>query len=287
MIGTSIRFLSGVALLAIATPALAQAQGDRPAPISFGQTVEGEIKSGEETCAPNPHIRSYSFRAEANSRVEIVMTADDFDTLVEIGSLDGCTFTSLGSNDDGAGSEDGLNSRLTARLAEAGTYVIRATSFQDDTGGKFSLSLNRLPPAAGAPEPKPLTLGQSVSGTLSAADATIEDSSEDNSVLESGRPYQLYALTGTAGQEVSIKLDSDEFDPVLDVGTMSPLGYSVAETNDDGPGEDDGLNSRLTIRFRTAGTLIIRVSPLSNDSGAYTLIAEAADAHEGDHPAGH
>lgn len=275
MIGTkTMRLAIGTAALALAAPSLAQTAVTGPAPLRFGQTVEGEIASAPVDCnVPNPRIRSYSFTAEANSRVEIVMTADDFDTLLEIGKLDGCTFTALGSNDDGAGSEDGLNSRLTARLPEAGTYVIHATSFQEEAAGKFSLTLNRLPAAPPAPAPRPLRLGEEISASLTANDATIEDNSDANSVVESSRPYHLYALTGAAGQEFTIKLDSEEFDPVLDVGTMSPLGYSVAETNDDGPGEDDGLNSRLTIRFRTAGTLMVRVSPLSNDTGSYKLIA--------------
>ena len=59
---------------------------------------------------------------------------------------------------------------------------------------------------------------------------------------------------------------------------MTPLGYSVAASNDDGSGEDDGLNSRLKVRFATDGTMLIRVSPLGSDTGAYTLTANVAGA---------
>ncbi|MEQ1688202.1 MAG: hypothetical protein ABL874_06490 [Sphingopyxis sp.] len=316
MIGIKTRFLIGAAFMVASTAASA---GDAPAPapapaatstpppaIAFGQTLEGELAAATPVCATDaPNVRTYSFTAEADARIEIVMHADDFDTLVEIGKITDCQFVSMGRNDDGSGSEDGLNSRLTGRLPEAGTYVIRATSFGEGAAGKFELTLNRLPPARGAPTPIALTVGRKVESKLGNDDAMIEQENGFGGgifgaaaeaaanaaaaageeagqaevpqlIVESGRPYHLYSLTAEAGQEFLIKLDSEEFDSFLEVGVNSPLGYSVAASNDDGGGEDDGLNSRLTVKFQSAGTLIIRVSPLSADSGDYTLVVEPA-----------
>ncbi|MEQ1509662.1 MAG: hypothetical protein ABL909_04575 [Sphingopyxis sp.] len=314
MITIKTRFLIGAAFLVASTTAIA---GDAPATaaaatpppaIAFGQTVEGELAAAPTACAADaPNVRSYSFTAEADARIEIVMHADDFDTLVEIGKITDCRFVSMGRNDDGTGSEDGLNSRLVGRLPEAGTYVIRATSFGEGAVGKFELTLNRLPAARGAPTPIALTVGRRVESKLGNDDATIEQNSGFGGgllnaaaeaaaaamdaageaaeqadvpqlIVESGRPYHLYSLTAEAGQEFLIKLDSEEFDSFLEVGVNSPLGYSVAASNDDGGGEDDHLNSRLTVKFQSAGTLIVRVSPLSPDSGDYTLIVEPAPA---------
>ena len=287
-------------VLALSVTSVAEAQSSRNSasrgapraqPISFGQTVQGRVSGSatEETCTQDaPNVRRYSFQGQADSRFEITMTSDDFDTVLEIGRLDGCRFVSLGRNDDGSGPEDGLNSRLTGRLPTTGTYIVRASSFGTDSSGPFELKLTQLPPIAQAGPPRPLQFNTPVEGSLSAGDPIIVDTARNaaaathvhgegeeapaQDITETGRHYQMYALQGRAGQEFLIKLDSDEFDPVLDVGVNSPLGYSVAATNDDGPGTDDGLNSRLKVKFQEDGTLWVRVSPYSSGAGAYTLV---------------
>ncbi len=275
--------MMGAAALALAAPGQAQnrRQPAGPATIGFGQTLQGEIAGpGNGQCAaPDPRIRAYRFTADAGTRVEVTMQADDFDTLVEIGRMDGCTYTMLASNDDGAGEEDGLNSRLVATLREAGSYVIHAKALAEDGAGRFSVSLKRLPPPPPPPAPVALTLGQEVSGTLGIDDPTIP-SDYATDISESGRPYRLYTLAGRAGQEILIKLDSEEFDPFVEAGAMSALGYSVSASNDDGGGEEDGLNSRLRITYQTDGEVVIRVSPLGNDGGAYKLSADIAPPME-------
>jgi hypothetical protein len=308
MIGTKFHLVAGVALLAIAGPALAlssspvappaatttsatpahpgHAEAATPAPaqavgtpLTFGQSVEGQISAPSGTCDnSNPRVRVYSFAATAGDRIEATMTADDFDTTLEIGKMEGCTFTSLGTNDDGAGPEDGLNSRITAHIVDSGTYILRATALSDEGAGKFTLALNRLPARTTTATPRDVTIGRRVRGTLTATDATIDNSRDESTILESSRPYHMYQLNGTAGQSFVVTLKSDEFDPFLDVGSQSPLGFSVAASNDDGGGEDDGLNSRLTVTFQTAGTVMIRVSPLGSDTGDYELKVENAPA---------
>lgn len=279
MIGKKSRLVIGVALLAIAAPSFAQSRSRTPAPatIGFGQTVEGEIARPSGACAAeDPRVKSYRFTISEPTRIEVTMRADDFDTLVQIGQMEGCTYTELGANDDGSGEEDGLNSRLIANLRNPGTYVVRATSYQAEAIGKYSVTLNRLPAPPEAPAPIALTLGQAVEGSLSAADAMIDDGSDAETVIESSRPYHLYSLTGRAGEEYEITMSSDEFDSFVEIGSMTPLGYSVASSNDDGGGEEDGLNSRMRVKFRSDGTMVIRASPLNNDSGAYKLMAAIA-----------
>lgn len=272
--------------LAMQAPASAQSRSAAraPAPITFGATVTGRIAAAQQNCVvETPGARTYSFTAEAGTRIEITMAADDFDTLVEVGQIVDCAFVSMGSNDDGSGPEDGLNSRLTGTLPTSGTYIIRATSFGGTGEGPFRLTLNRLPPQRGAPEPIAVTVGTPATGTLTGEDAVIRNEFNDfammgeygesslGSIIDAGRPYHLYSLTGSQGDEYVITLASEEFDAFLEVGVNSPLGFSVAETNDDGGEEDDGLNSRLKITFQSAGTLIIRVSPLSMGTGNYVL----------------
>lgn len=305
MIGTRTFLALGVAAIAIASPAMAQrGRTAAPATITLGQSVEGTLAAASTStnCTPDgPEVRSYRFQGQAGQRIQITQTADDFDSMVEIGKMDGCAFVSLGSNDDGAGPEDGLNSRLVARLPETGTYVIRARSLGGTGVGKFNLTLTALPALPGAPTPIALTLGQKAEGELTANDAVIEEAAEPmwgdgmdgemaTSIIESSRPYRLYSFTGTAGQEVLFSLDSEEFDAFLEAGIDSPLGFAVMSSNDDGGGEEDGLNSRLRVKFKTAGTIMIRVSPLSSDTGHYTLTAADAppiDPNAEVHEVGH
>lgn len=293
------RLLLGAALVVAAVPATAQNRSrNAPASITMGQSVQGEIAAPRagQCPAPDPRIRSYAASFAAGTRIQVTLQAADtstFDPVVEIGKMDGCTFTMLASNDDGDGEEDGLNSRLVATVNTAGDYVIRARALNEEGAGSFTLALSQLPPVPPPPAPTALMLGKAAPGTLTANDPVIDDSagyagsyeeyadagaSTDSSITVSGlgRPYHLYSLTGQAGKEYLIKMDSEEFDAYLEAGSNSPLGYSVVASNDDGGGEEDGLNSRLRIKFQTDGTVIIRASPLGNDTGAYTISADIA-----------
>lgn len=301
MMGTKSRLLIGLAMIAVALPANAQTRGRsaQPATLAMGQSVEGEIAAPRDgQCPPaDPRIRSYAVTLPAATRIQVTMVAEEnatLDPVVEIGKMDGCTYTMLASNDDGDGEEDGLNSRLIATVNTAGNYVIRARALNEEGLGKYTLALSSLPPVAPPPAAIPLTLGQSAQGTLTVNDAVIDDSSmayagdysdyaaveagSDSSITVSGtgRPYHLYTLSGTAGTEYLVKMDSEEFDAYLDAGVQSPLGFTVIASNDDGGGEEDGLNSRLRIKFQTDGTITLRASPLGNDTGSYTISADIA-----------
>lgn len=275
------KLVCGVALATLAAPAMAQQATQQPElpTITVGQSVQGQIAAPVGGCAANPRVRAWQFEGRADQRVEITMQSEEFDTLVELGRMQGCEFQSLASNDDGAGPEDGLNSRLSVRLREGGTYVVRAMSFSDDGAGPFTLAIRQLPPPPPEPTPRPLTLGNEVRGQMTNTDATIS-TGEEESLTEGGRPYHYYTLAGAAGDRINLELDSNEFDPVIEAGSLSPLGYSVAQYNDDGGGPEDGLNSRLTVTFRTAGTIVLRVSPLGNDTGAYRLRANRASSSQ-------
>lgn len=275
------RLIAGAAAVVLPAGALAQdsARTANVPSISIGDSVRGEIAAPAGGCADNPRIRMWRFDGRADQRLEITMQSEDFDTVVELGRLDGCEFQSLASNDDGAGPDDGLNSRLTVRLRESGPYVVRAMSFSDDGAGPFTLAIRQLPPPPAEPAPRSLTLGREVRGQISANDPTIS-TGDDGSLTEGGRRYHYYELSGAAGDRINLELDSNEFDPVIEAGSLSPLGYSVAQFNDDGGGPEDGLNSRLTITFRTAGTIVLRVSPLGMDTGSYRLRANRASSSQ-------
>ncbi len=108
----------------------------------------------------------------------------------------------------------------------------------------------------------PIANGQTITGTLSTSDCF--DST-------TGRNYDAYTFSGTAGQQIAISQSSTDFDTYLYL--LNPSGQIIAQ-DDDGGG---GTNSRIpaTSGFFTlpaTGTYTIRASSFSTGaSGAYTL----------------
>jgi hypothetical protein len=302
MKGRNAQWIMGLAVIALATPAVAQRKPPssrpatvaappmvvalpappRPAPsptitpdlptIAFDQTVNENFAS-DGRCVLDPTARFYQFRVDPDTRIEAVMRSSSFDTLLEVGNFDGCEFNAIGRNDDGSGANDGTNSRLSGTLARGGTYVLKASALSGrQMSGNFSVTLRRLPalPVARTATPTPIRVGQPVTGRLTSTDPVIPTTGGDSDFSEGGgRPYRLYALSGRAGQSFTVSLDSDDFDSFLEAGTMSGIGYAAVLSDDDG---GDGLNSRLTVTFQSNDTMIIRVSPLrAGSTGRYSL----------------
>jgi hypothetical protein len=95
--------------------------------------------------------------------------------------------------------------------------------------------------------------------------------------------YRLYTLPMKAGETVTIDLKAESFDPVLDAGVLSPLGFALARTNDD----SEGTNSRLVLTPTESGTIYLRARSLNAESlGEYTLIVtEGAPPPAAEEPA--
>ena len=94
-------------------------------------------------------------------------------------------------------------------------------------------------------------------GVLNAADPQLED----------GSYFDSYEIAGSAGQRVSISLDSSEFDPFL--GLMDSEG-NLLVSNDDA--SESNLNSYISFTLPTDGIYTVVATsfdPLSN--GGYRL----------------
>lgn len=107
----------------------------------------------------------------------------------------------------------------------------------------------------GACAATPISIGQTVNGNLSTSDCPLDD----------GTYYDVYSFSGTAGQQISVLMTSNEFDTFLFLNR--PDG-SVLGTNDDGGG---GTNSRIP-----AGSGFITLPT----TGTYTIWANAFDASD-------
>ncbi len=113
----------------------------------------------------------------------------------------------------------------------------------------------------------PIALGQTINGTLAAGDCALND----------GTFIDFYSFNGTAGQPVSLSLNSSAFDTYLFlIGTDGePL-----EQNDD---SGSGSNSRIPIEsgviiLPVTGRYIIGANSYDVATGAYSVTLNARDA---------
>jgi hypothetical protein len=248
---------SGVLLAALALPLLASAQstptpsgsgmqsdsmmGNASAvigevtPIEIGQSVSGELTDA----AP---AAFFSFTGTAGQSVSIIHVSEDFDSyLVLLDSEENV----LAANDDGAGDLDSL---ITFTLPSDGTYIIRADSYGNYNGvmvstGAFTLTLNAV-------ERDVIEYGQVIDGELTAS-----------------MPAATFVFTGSAGDSITIRQESNAFDSYLTLN--DPDGFELAY-NDDGAGNLNSLIGPLTLPV--TGEYTITATSLSrSDVGAFTL----------------
>ena len=104
--------------------------------------------------------------------------------------------------------------------------------------------------------PSPITLGQTLTGALATGDCKLDD----------GTFIDFYSFNGTAGQPVSISLNSTAFDTYLFL--LDPEGNIIEQNDDSG----SGSNSRIPI---DSGVIIL---PLT---GQYRIGANSFDVATG------
>jgi hypothetical protein len=149
---------------------------------------------------------------------------------------------------------------LVAILPYSGPYRLQLGSERAATALIFE---RRIPEAA--PAPQRVEIGETVEG-----DIGFESQVGRDPYGSTGRSfYKLYELNLQAGELVTVTLESSDFDPVLDAGVMSPLGYASARTNDDF--EEASWNARLVVRPDRAGPVFLRVRAIGSGLGAFRL----------------
>ena len=223
-------------------------------PLAVGDDIEGVLDETATTDDYGSGYVGYAFTAQAGQRVAFAMSADDFDTYVELGRQGDSGFEVIASDDDGAG--EGLNSRLVHTFEEVGVYEFRARSLGGSGVGPYTLEVSEVAPD---PEPTPLTFGQSVEGEIS----------DDSAQGPSGGRFDAWRFSGEEGQRVQVTMRSGDFDSYVEIGSAEGEFTSLAY-DDDGLGE--GLNSRLNFTIPQTGDYIVRAQPLGGSArGLYAL----------------
>jgi hypothetical protein len=249
-----------LALETAPTPTTAVAQ-----PIRIGQTVNGTLAETDAVLEDDDtYYDTYTLSLQRGQRVAIEMRADSngIDPFLNVGRMAGGEFSSIKTDDDGAG---GLNSRVVLTADETGEYVIRANEVGAKTG-PYTLSVTERHPGPTTATPHPIEPNTEVQGKL-------DDDDPQDSTDQSYFDYWTYQAH--AGERVTITMKSDAFDTFVAVGTLDGTAFHELDSNDDG--DNMGTNSQLTYTFANAGTYVIRAKALQGESqGPYTLKVEPA-----------
>lgn len=268
-------FTLSVELLASGGASAGAAAAAASGAISVGQTLSGELTPSDVKLTDNSYADYYTFTGRSGDQVTATMRSRVFDTYMVVGRWDAGRFTSIQSNDDGAG---GTDSRIALTLPEDGTYAIRANTLSALKTGSYTVSLEAGAAGGSAgrntgvtvTDAAPILAGQTVQGDLSSTDTRLSDDSYAD----------YYAFDGRAGQRVRATLRSRAFDAYMVFGRLSGSRFTSLESNDDGGG---GQDAQVTYTLPEDGTYAIRTNTLrARQTGAYTVSLELL----GDAPAG-
>ncbi|MBI3090624.1 MAG: Ig-like domain-containing protein [Candidatus Tectomicrobia bacterium] len=185
----------------------------------------------------------YIFSGRAGQRITLELTSADFDAYLIL-------FDSTGSpiaEDDDSGGE--RNSRiLDFVLPESGDYIFEATSFGAGGSGDYALSLQltgETGGAGGACATEPLDSNASVQGSLLEGDC--------QSRRRADAFADLYTFFASAGQRVTIDLQSSSFDAFLLL--VNEGGETIASNDDRASGDRNALITDFEIPADGAYTI--------------------------------
>ncbi len=227
--------------------------------LPIGETISEELTSDNEMLQDSSYAQRYRVQLAAGQQVQITLQGDDFDAYLMLLDDEG---TIVAKDDDSAG---GTDARINYTSAKTGPHIIIVNSLGKQEEGAFALFVEHIggPQAGDESEPeltiRPITIGQTVTGTLSAISPVLDD----------GTFYDVYTFTGVPNTTITIQLESSDFDSYLTLGSFSDQELTQLESDDDSGG---GTNSLITYLIPDSGFYVIRVNTLSQgESGTYKL----------------
>ena len=223
---------------------------DAEQPLALGASRESALRSGDLVGDDDRYYDRYLLPVKNGERIVVSMGGEKLDTYLKLVLPDGRTL----ENDDSAGG----NAIVRFTALSAGNAVIEAASYGSEETGTYTISAEALA------KPVQIEVGMPVQGTLSDADQMIANEPQDS-----------FLLSGKAGENVVINLQSTDFDPSLQVEDQD----GVLQENDDIG--DNNLNSQLEYQFKADGTLLLFVWGVDKDSrGSYELSVTGAPAKD-------
>ncbi|HIK57275.1 MAG TPA: trypsin-like peptidase domain-containing protein [Synechococcales cyanobacterium M55_K2018_004] len=219
--------------------------------------IQGRLAAGSsDLLSDNSYYNAYTFVGRAGQQVTIEMISDEVDPYLLLLSPNG---ENLAQDDDSAG---GKNARLTVQLPADGTYTILANTYGPREQGRYTL---RLAAGGTTPQRAGQRVGQQAGQVILQQQGILDDSAP---VLESdGSRYREYTFNGQAGQQITISMESPDFDTYLIL--LDPQNRVVAQNDDIGP---NNTNSSLSVRLPATGTYRVLANSYDRTGrGRFTL----------------
>jgi FG-GAP-like repeat/Bacterial pre-peptidase C-terminal domain/FG-GAP repeat len=254
--------LAGVQRIAAGRKSGSLAAGDpcsTDVPITLGQPINATLDSGTDCLLDDGTlIDFYSFSGTAGQPIAISQISNDFDTYLYLFDDTGAV---VDANDDSGTTTD---SRIPVdggviTLPYTGDYFIGANSYDPSTGA-YTISLN----TDASCTTTAITYNQTVNGTLATADCAVNIG---------GEPFytDLYTFNGTAGQQISIAMNSTAVNSYLVLHT--PSGAGSLDDDDSGGGQNARIPASGTFTLPESGTYTIEASSFNSfEVGAYSLV---------------
>ena len=266
-----VRFLFAFTLaLSIVLPREILAQGGSilmlPEPsgrLEVDTDVTGALSASDYRLPDDAYVDVWEIVGRSGDRITIDLRSEDFDAMLYVV---GPGLPSTIQDDDSGGRCD---ARIELRFLEDGVYRVAATAFS----GSFGVYTLRASVEAEPASPIPcggvdpavfdgltakgrIEVGTTINGTLGAGDERLPDR----------QSAQVWEVQGEAGQTLTIRLSSADFDSYLYV--LGP-GLEAPLEDDDSGGE---LNSEIVFTVTATGLYRIIVSSLSEGgTGAFQL----------------
>ncbi|MDB4949086.1 MAG: peptidase [Gemmatimonadetes bacterium] len=104
-----------------------------------GQDVGGTLSASDARMADDSYYDDYTYQGRAGERLTVTLKSAAFDAYLHFGRLNGSAFSSIDTDDDGAG---GTDSKVEVTLPADGTYVIRANSLTASASGAYTVRVD-------------------------------------------------------------------------------------------------------------------------------------------------
>jgi hypothetical protein len=231
--------LTALAFLAAVT-SVSGAQGQAVLPP--GEWVTGHFVYGEGGRVYD----LYRFPPGFQGLFRITVESDEFDTTVRVEALVGEVFRILADNDDCPGLTSGTDSRAYGVVRPGEIPEVHVSGWSEEDSGRYRIRLDPLPRVA--PEVLPVAYGADVRGALEESDAFVNGAFEDR-----------YRFQGAAGDVVQVLLQSEEFDPFLQL--WDPETGLLAEDDD----SFEIADAWLEVELPASRSYEIRVRPSPGD----------------------
>lgn len=220
------------------------------ASLRYGAEVSGRLTNGDLALLDETRYDEYTFAGHIGQQVTISMSSATMDAYLVLYDA----FDEIVAEDDDSG--PGTDALITYTLPEDATYLIAANQAALSSGD-YALLLTSSDPL--------IPLGEIVSGALASGDLQFPS---DDSYFD---PYQFQ---GNAGQTLSMKMYSDDFDVYMLV--YNPYYQAIAELDDTA-----SLNTNAVLEeilLNVPGTYFVIANSFGgNETGDYKLAVASTD----------